>query len=220
MIVEYIRYEVPPDRVDALLEAYRLASRHLDAAPECLRYEVERGVEEPSKVVVRIEWTSVEAHEHSFRGGPHFPPFLELVRPFIPLIREMKHYRPIHPGPTAPTLSEWLGGAERLRAVVERFYGVATSKWFADTSVSTSRRRSAGAGSSSGSESADACGVPDDPEFRSALVGYLEWGSRLAVLNSELEETPAVWAPTPRWGWGEVRGPYTPKEEGGAGTGS
>jgi|SRR6266853_352598 len=25
---------------------------------------------------------------------------------------------------------------------------------------------------------ADEIGVPDDPEFRSALVGYLEWGSR------------------------------------------
>jgi hemoglobin len=27
-------------------------------------------------------------------------------------------------------------------------------------------------------------GLPDDPEFMSALVAYLEWGSRLAVLNS------------------------------------
>src|SRR6185312_5742431 len=31
---------------------------------------------------------------------------------------------------------------------------------------------------------ADELGVPGDPEFRSAFVGYLEWGSRLAVLNS------------------------------------
>lgn len=27
-------------------------------------------------------------------------------------------------------------------------------------------------------------GLPADPEFASALVGYLEWGSRLAVINS------------------------------------
>jgi hemoglobin len=32
---------------------------------------------------------------------------------------------------------------------------------------------------------ADELGVPDDPEFRSALVGYLEWGTRLAVINSQ-----------------------------------
>ena len=28
-------------------------------------------------------------------------------------------------------------------------------------------------------------GLPSDPEFASALVGYLEWGSRLAVINSQ-----------------------------------
>jgi len=27
--------------------------------------------------------------------------------------------------------------------------------------------------------------MPDDPEFRSALVGYLEWGSRLQSFNSQ-----------------------------------
>lgn len=51
-------------------------------------------------MIVRIEWTSVEAHERSFRKGPHFPPFLEQVRPFIPMIREMKHYRQVASGET------------------------------------------------------------------------------------------------------------------------
>ena len=32
---------------------------------------------------------------------------------------------------------------------------------------------------------ADEVGLPDDPEFRSAFVAYLEWGSRLAVVNSQ-----------------------------------
>ena len=59
-------------------------------------------------------------------------------------------------------------------------------------------------------ESADAVGLPDDPEFRSALVSYLEWGSRLAVLNSKPGETVESNAPMPRWGWGEVGGPYQP----------
>jgi hemoglobin len=33
-------------------------------------------------------------------------------------------------------------------------------------------------------ETADEVGLPSDPEFRSALVAYIEWGSRLAVMNS------------------------------------
>jgi hemoglobin len=57
-------------------------------------------------------------------------------------------------------------------------------------------------------ERADATGLPDDPEFRSALVGYLEWGTRIAVVNSQTAEAPEGSAPMPRWGWGEVGGPY------------
>ena len=58
-------------------------------------------------------------------------------------------------------------------------------------------------------DTADELGVPDDPEFRSAIVGYLEWGSRLAVINSASDEnTIAPGAPMPTWGWGEVKKPY------------
>lgn len=57
---------------------------------------------------------------------------------------------------------------------------------------------------------ADEQGLPDDPEFRSALVGYLEWGSRLAVINSQPGAQVDEDAPMPRWGWGEVKGPYQP----------
>lgn len=59
-------------------------------------------------------------------------------------------------------------------------------------------------------ESADEVGLPDDPEFRSAFVAYLEWGSRLAVLNSQDDVAPSPDQPMPRWGWGEVGGPYRP----------
>jgi hemoglobin len=58
-------------------------------------------------------------------------------------------------------------------------------------------------------ETADELALPDDPEFRSALVGYLEWGSRLAVINSQAGATVDLHAPMPKWGWGEVKGPYT-----------
>lgn len=57
-------------------------------------------------------------------------------------------------------------------------------------------------------ECADAAGLPDDPEFRSAFVGYVEWGTRLAVINSRPDQAPAGQATMPRWGWGETGGPY------------
>ncbi len=58
-------------------------------------------------------------------------------------------------------------------------------------------------------QTADELGLKSDPEFRSAFVGYIEWGSRLAVINSELTENPmGPEEPMPTWGWGETGGPY------------
>ena len=55
---------------------------------------------------------------------------------------------------------------------------------------------------------ADEIGVRSDPEFRSAFVSYLEWGTRLAVINSQPGADVNGEAPMPKWGWGEVKGPY------------
>ena len=59
------------------------------------------------------------------------------------------------------------------------------------------------------SRAADLAELPADPEFRSALMAYAEWGTRLAVGNSAPDATPAPHAPVPRWGWG-VAPPYQP----------
>ncbi len=58
-------------------------------------------------------------------------------------------------------------------------------------------------------EAADEAGLPKDPEFRSAFVAYVEWGSRIALSNSQPGAEPPPQAPVPRWGWGEAP-PYTP----------
>ena len=57
-------------------------------------------------------------------------------------------------------------------------------------------------------ETADEVDLPDDPEFRSAFIGYIEWGTRIAVINSQPGVKPDADQPMPQWGWGEVKGPY------------
>jgi len=60
-------------------------------------------------------------------------------------------------------------------------------------------------------QTADEINLPDDPEFRSAFVAYIEWGTRIAVLNSNADEVPLKPdEPMPKWGWGEPGGPYLP----------
>lgn len=57
------------------------------------------------------------------------------------------------------------------------------------------------------SHAADDAGLPADPEFRAAFVGYVEWGTRLALHNSHPGNDVVEQAPVPHWGWG-VAPPY------------
>jgi hemoglobin len=56
---------------------------------------------------------------------------------------------------------------------------------------------------------ADDAGLPSDPEFRSAFVAYVEWGTRLAMHNSQPDAEVFQHAPVPRWGWGQAP-PFQP----------
>jgi truncated hemoglobin YjbI len=50
-------------------------------------------------------------------------------------------------------------------------------------------------------KSADEAGLPEDPEWRAAFVSYLEWGSRIAVENTQPDAHPPLHMPVPRWWW-------------------
>lgn len=57
---------------------------------------------------------------------------------------------------------------------------------------------------------ADEVGLPDDPEFRSALVSYVEWNSRLAVIDSQPGTQVSDSLAMPVWDWGPRKGPFQP----------
>jgi CDGSH-type Zn-finger protein/truncated hemoglobin YjbI len=56
-------------------------------------------------------------------------------------------------------------------------------------------------------QSAQEAGLPNDPEFRSAFGSYIEWGSRLAVENSQPDARPPEHMPVPHWDWSTAAGP-------------
>jgi hemoglobin len=62
-------------------------------------------------------------------------------------------------------------------------------------------------------QTADELSFPEDPEFRSAFVAYLEWGTRIAVINSHMDSAIDEHLPMPKWGWGVPGGPYQPEKE-------
>jgi hypothetical protein len=50
-------------------------------------------------------------------------------------------------------------------------------------------------------------GLPTDSEFRSAFVSYMEWGSRIALANSQLGAQRPPCMPVPHWDWGTAGPP-------------
>ena len=57
------------------------------------------------------------------------------------------------------------------------------------------------------SRAADDAELPGGSGVPGRTMGYLEWGSRLAMANSRDGADVVREAPTPRWGWG-VAPPY------------
>jgi hypothetical protein len=48
---------------------------------------------------------------------------------------------------------------------------------------------------------ANEAALANDAEFRAAFVSYIEWGTRLAVENSQTNAKPPENMPMPRWWW-------------------
>jgi hemoglobin len=109
-----------------------------------------------------------------------------------------------HSKNVAHFLSEVLGGPKRYTGESKKSHAHMISQHVGRKLDETQRKRWV----QLVLESADEIGMPDDAEFRSALVGYLEWGSRMVVKSSQTSENPIDEnTPMPKWGWGEPGGP-------------
>jgi hemoglobin len=252
MVIEYVRYRIPQERLGGFESAYERAARALQAAPQCVDFELSRCLDDPACYVLRIAWTSVQEHLHGFRGGPVFGEFFAAIEPYVNDIEEMRHYASTAiagvGGGAPPSLYEWAGGTDAFVKLCDAFYRLVreddllarmfasmdpeharyVAVWLAEVfggpAVYSAERggyshmvsKHVGKAISEPQrrrwvnlmmDAADEVGLPNDPEFRAAFASYLEWGTRLAVHNSQPDAHPIREAPVPRWGWG-VAPPY------------
>jgi len=139
-----------------------------------------------------------------FEWAGGYPVFLRVTRLFYerhipqdellaPLFSRME---PDHPERVAAWLSEVFGGPKFYS---QRYGGYSRmiSQHLNKHLTETQRARWL----SLLSRSADEALAPRDPEFRAAFVAYLEWGSRIAVENSQEDSRPPEGMPVPRWWW-------------------
>ena len=91
-ITEIIRYKIPQGEAAFFESAYRQAESVLQASPNCQGYELIRSDKDSQNYLLTIFWDSSDGHLEGFRKSDLFPKFLELIRPYIPMIQEMEHY--------------------------------------------------------------------------------------------------------------------------------
>jgi hemoglobin len=126
-----------------------------------------------------------------------------------------------------PTLYAWAGGKTAFERLINAFYdrvekdellsplfgGAVTEEhrehvvaWWSEVFGAPQQRFRFASLMSLAADDAD---LPADPEFRAAFVGYVEWGTRIALGNSAPGAQVMQEAPVPKWGWG-VAPPYQP----------
>lgn len=92
MTVEYIRYRVSAEHAAGFEAAYARAAEALAAAPECVGYELTRGVDEPDQYVLRIVWTSLEAQQEEYLKGEHSSAFFSEIEAYHGDVVDLRHY--------------------------------------------------------------------------------------------------------------------------------
>jgi len=94
MVIEVADIEVKPGTQDAFDEAIARGLREVVSRAEgCLDWRVLRGVESAERYVLEITWSSVDAHEVAFRGGPLFTEWRAIVGPFFARPPRVEHFR-------------------------------------------------------------------------------------------------------------------------------
>lgn len=123
--------------------------------------------------------------------------FYEKHVPEDPLLGPLfANMAPDHPERVAAWLGEVFGGP---KAYTERFGGY--QRMMSRHLGKALREEQRGRWVQLLCKSADEAGLPTDPEWRAAFVSYLEWGSRIALENSQPDAHPPPHMPVPRWSW-------------------
>ncbi len=131
--------------------------------------------------------------------------FYDKYVPQDPLIEPLfAHMSPDHPERVAAWLGEVFGGPKNYT----QEYGGYTRMLSQHLGKGLTEERRA-RWASLLYQAANEAGLPNDPEFRSAFTAYIEWGSRLAVENSQPGCHPPLHMPVPHWDWGTAGAPGT-----------
>jgi heme-degrading monooxygenase HmoA len=93
MILEVAEIQIAPDQHAAFDEAIiRGVSTIIAKAQGYLGHRIVRGIESPERVLLQIEWATLENHTKDFRESSAFAQWREIVGPFFVQPPRVEHY--------------------------------------------------------------------------------------------------------------------------------
>jgi heme-degrading monooxygenase HmoA len=81
MVLEIAVFTVKPGHEEQFVQAYGQAQELIVTSPGCLSVRMTRGVEDPARFTLLVEWETLEAHLEGFRGSERFGAWRGLLGP-------------------------------------------------------------------------------------------------------------------------------------------
>ena len=92
MIVEHALLEVIPGQEAAFEWAFARAQSIIGASPGFRSLTLSRGIEQPSRYLLLVEWDTLEDHTEGFRGSPAYQEWRRLLHHFYDPFPVVEHY--------------------------------------------------------------------------------------------------------------------------------
>jgi len=91
MVLEIADFLILEGAQDAFAAEYRDAARFVTGSPGCRGARLVRGVENPRRFVLLVEWDRLEDHLDGFRGSAAFQQWRAAVGPFFAENPQVEH---------------------------------------------------------------------------------------------------------------------------------
>jgi heme-degrading monooxygenase HmoA len=95
MVIERAQIDVKPDEEEAFAAAVRQAREIVASTPGFRSVTLARGIEQPRRFLLLVEWETLEAHTVEFRESERFTRWRELIGPYFASAPDVEHYEPV-----------------------------------------------------------------------------------------------------------------------------
>ncbi len=99
MILEIALLDVIPGQESQFEAAFARAQAIIASMPGCVRHDLNRCLEKPSRYILLVEWEKLEDHTVGFRGSTEYQRWKALLHHFYDPFPEVEHYADVVFGP-------------------------------------------------------------------------------------------------------------------------